>query len=102
MHAPLLWAIVAGFILGVFVRSIFPLGLAFAGFAALIATAALLLSLGDRSKAWSTIVVAVALLAFAGGVLRMHVAVKTGDPALTSELGTKVVIEGVVFAEPDV
>ncbi len=102
MGAKILWAVVVGFALGVFVRSLFPLGLAFAGFAVLIAVAILFLSLIDRSKVWPAIIVATALLAFAGGITRMHVAVEIGDPALTSQLGTKVVIEGIVFAEPDV
>src|SRR3989344_5690902 len=102
MSAKILYAVVGGFILGVFVRSLFPVGFAFAGLAVLIAVAVLLLSLNDRSKVRSTAVVALALLAFAGGVLRTHIAVETGDPALSSQLGAKVVIEGAVFAEPDV
>ena len=102
MGTKILYAVVAGFILGVFVRSLFPLGLAFAGFAVLIAVAFLALFLSDRSKARSAAVVALALFAFAGGIARTHVAVETGDPGLTSQLGTEVVIEGVVFAEPDV
>src|SRR3989338_4207523 len=102
MSAKILYAVVGGFILGVFVRSLFPVGFAFAGLAVLIAVAVLLLSLNDRSKVRSTAVVALAILAFAGGVLRTHIAVETGDPALSSQLGAKVVIEGAVFAEPDV
>ena len=102
MGANLLWAVVAGFILGVFVRSLFPLGLAFAGFAVVVAIAALLLSITDGTKVRSAVVVALALLAFAGGIARTHIAVETGDPRLTSQLGTEVVLEGIVFAEPDV
>ena len=102
MGANLLWAVVAGFILGVFVRSLFPLGLAFAGFAVVVAIAALLLSITDGTKVRSAVVVALALLAFAGGIARTHIAVETGDPRLTSQLGAKVVLEGIVFAEPDV
>ena len=102
MGAKILYAVVGGFILGVFVRSLFSVGFASAGFAVLLAVAVLLLSLNDRSKVRSAAVVALALLAFAGGIARTHIAVETGDPALSSQLGAKVVIEGAVFAEPDV
>lgn len=102
MGARILWTVVLGFIFGVFVRSLFPLGLAFAGFSVLIAVGTLLLSAIDRSKARSAILVAVALLACACGIARMHTVTYTGDSALTSQLNTKIVIEGIVFAEPDV
>ena len=102
MSAKVLYAVVGGFVLGVFVRSLCSVGLAFAAFSVVVAIAVLLLSLTDRSKVRSAIVVALALLAFAGGIVRTHIAVETGDTALTSQLGAKVVIEGVVFAEPDV
>jgi competence protein ComEC len=98
MGSRILWAVVGGFLVGVFVRSFVPIGFAFAGFAALLAVTALLLSRTTRG----TLVIAVALLAFAAGIARMDAASLSGDPVLTQKLDSKVTLEGMVSAEPDV
>lgn len=101
MGSRILWAIVAGFLIGVFARSFLPLGLAFAGFAVLLGIFGLALGYFDREKFAQYAIVAAALFAFAGGVARMDAATLSGNPELTAHLGQKVVLEGVVFDEPD-
>jgi competence protein ComEC len=111
MGSRVLYAIVGGFLAGVFVRSFVPLGLTFAGFPALLGLIAVLLGYfpaeggsapgGDVHKRKVLIVISVALFAFAGGIARMHISTLSGDPALTARLGQKVVLEGVVSDEPD-
>lgn len=96
-----MWAIVGGFLIGVFARSFFALGLAFVGFAILLAFAMLALSLIETHKCASVVIMAVALIAFALGIVRMNMVVLTGDPALTSAVGSQVTLEGVVTQEPD-
>src|SRR3989338_891960 len=99
--ARIFWAVVLGFLLGVFVRSFFPFGLAFAGFASLLAVAVFLLSFVERSKFTSLVVLAVAFFAFAGGIVRLDGSVLRGDSVLTEHLGKSITLEGVVLAEPD-
>ncbi|MDO8521746.1 MAG: ComEC/Rec2 family competence protein [bacterium] len=102
MKEYLLFAVIFGFLAGVFARSFFLLGSAVTGFAALLALASFLLAYIDETKRKPLIVIAVALLACAGGIWRMNSAVLIGDPELTSRIETKVVIEGVISDEPDV
>ncbi|MDP3965459.1 MAG: ComEC/Rec2 family competence protein [bacterium] len=102
MKEQILFAVISGFLAGVFARSFFPLGLAAVGFAALLAFASLIFAYIDESKRKSLIVIAVALLACAGGILRMNSAVLVGDPELTSRLNKEIIVEGVVSEEPDV
>ncbi len=102
MASRLLWAVVFGFLIGVFARSFVPLGLAFAGFAALLGGTALALAFLDRGKLRQPLVVAVTLFACAGGILRMDVATLAGDSVLTDRLGTTITLSGVAADEPDV
>ncbi|MCR4325679.1 MAG: DUF4131 domain-containing protein, partial [Patescibacteria group bacterium] len=100
-----LWAIVGGFLVGVFARSLFTIGPVFALFCALLALAVLLLSWlpeSSRASAQGALLTSLALMAIAGGVLRMDAAVLTGDPALTAHVGDSVTITGIVTQEPDV
>ncbi len=99
MAVKIFWSVVAGFAVGVFLRSFLPLGWYAAGFFGVLGVSLLLLSWGSRSKAG--IVIGMALLACTGGILRMHEARLVGDVALNQKLEQKVVIEGYVFEEPD-
>jgi len=101
MGARLVWTVVAGFIAGVFLRSIAPLGFSFVGFLLLCAVAVLLLSILNR-RVTQGVLVAVALLAGGIGILRMDAAVLVPDPTLAEQIGEEVTIEGFVFNEPDV
>ena len=102
MASRILWAVVGGFLVGVLIRSVFSISLTFAAFAFLLAIASLALILVERPRTKALIVIAVAFFALAGGIARMDAAILVGDPALTVQLDKKVVLEGEVFAEPDV
>ena len=99
-NARFLWAIVFGFLTGIFLRSFASLGFAFVGFLALLAVATLLTSLVSRKI--EGVVIVIALLALGGGILRMDAAILIPNPALTEKLGEEVTLEGIVFDEPDV
>ncbi len=102
MRTEVLWTLVAGFLIGVFVRSFTPLGLSVVAFGLLLATAMLALAFLDVSRKKPLIIVSVVFLAFAGGVARMHAATLEGDASLTERLDSPVTLEGYVTAEPDV
>lgn len=102
MSSKILWALVGGFLLGVFVRSFTSLGLSVVAFGILLGAAALTLAWLDRPR-WKTLaVVSVLCIAFASGIARMHVATFTGDSVLTERVGSTVTLEGYVTAEPDI
>jgi len=100
MSAHILWAIVTGFLAGVFLRSLAPTGLAFVGFIACLAFALIIIAALENKR--RVIVGAIALFALAAGILRMDAAAVVADPALEETLGEKITLEGVVFQEPDV
>jgi competence protein ComEC len=101
MGSRILWAVVAGFLLGVFARSFLPLGWSTVGFIVLLGGAALALGALERAKLAHLVVVAVALFSCAAGVARMHTAVLIGDPRLNARIGSPIVLEGVIADEPD-
>ena len=102
MGSHILWAIVGGFLLGVYLRSFMPLSYAFVWFAFLLAVGSMLLAFLDRTKLRALIVLAVALVACAAGIFRMDAAGLRGNPELTSRIGETITIEGRVVDEPDV
>ncbi len=102
MPVRILWAIVGGFLAGVFVRSLLPLGLASVGFVMLLSATAAVFSLFDRSKIRVLLVIAAALTAFSAGVVRVESIALRDDPQLTARIGSHVTITGVVANEPDV
>lgn len=101
MSARIFWAIVCGFLLGVFARSFLPVGISFAAFLALLASASLFLGLVERSKMRIYISISVALISCAGGIARMNSVVLSGDPLLNARIGTTVVLKGIISDEPD-
>lgn len=102
MSAKVLWAVIGGFLSGVFLASVHPLGYSFALFAVALGMIAGLFIFIDRRKRGTLVVIAVALVSLSIGIARMHVAARVGDPNLSAKIGEKVVLEGVVSAEPDV
>ncbi len=102
MGSNIVWAMVGGFLAGVFVRSFIALSWPFAAFFILFATASLAFIVVDRDKKYVFIGIAVLFVSFGAGIVRMDMAVQTGDAQLTSRIDKKVTLEGVVFAEPDV
>ncbi len=101
MGAQILWAIVCGFLGGVFVRSFFAFGWWTILFFMLLAGMVVVTAYVARGRKDFAIVAAIAICAIAAGSARMHVAVFEGDPALDVWVGEKVVIEGTVVDEPD-
>ncbi len=95
------WAIVGGFLLGVATRSFLPVGHAFIYLLLFLATVSVFLFSVGRLKI-GTLIIPVALVACALGIVRMDIATLSGDPLLTERLDTSVTIEGVVSTEPDV
>lgn len=102
MHARILWAVIAGFLCGVFIRSFFLLSWPFAAWWALIACALTLYAFFDARKREAIIVLAIAMLSFGAGLVRMDIAGMRGEPALTTRLDKKVSLVGIVMQEPDV
>ena len=77
-----------------------PLGISFVLLLSLSAVAATFLSVLTRSGARG-LIVSLALLASAAGVLRMEAAIVRPDALLVTALGNEIVLEGRVFNEPD-
>ncbi|MBI5457695.1 ComEC/Rec2 family competence protein [Candidatus Kaiserbacteria bacterium] len=102
MSVNVLWALVGGFLVGVFARSFFLVPWPFAAFLFLLSLGALALAYFERSKWQQLVVVSVALTACAAGIFRMDLASLRGAPELTSHLGETVTVEGLVVDEPDV
>lgn len=101
MGVPMLWALSLAFCGGVFLRSYAELGFAFCAFALLLAAAAAALALQGALPKKSAVLAASALVAFSGGVLRMEGSILSPDAQISAHVGERVVLEGVVFAEPD-
>src|SRR3569832_1543464 len=102
MHAPVLWALVIGFLAGVLLRSFVLLSRPFAALYALVACIAIAFSFFDARNLRIYVVAAVALAAFGGGIIRTDLATLTGDPHLDQYLNKTITIVGVVRDEPDV
>lgn len=100
MGSKVFWAVVFGFLSGVFLRSFALLSLSFALSLLLAGVSLVLLSYAEKKT--SALIASIALIACALGVARMNAAILTGDPHLSDRIGSKVVLEGVVVAEPDV
>lgn len=101
MSAHILWAVVIGFFVGVFLRSVFLISWPVALFFFLVGTVSVLYSQYDISYWRRYCVVAAALFSIAFGLLRMEVARIPSDVILDTQIGERVVIEGTVVAEPD-
>ena len=98
----MLWAVIIGFLIGIFTRSFLPLGISAVYFSVLLSAMAILFAFYDRLKAKHLTVAAIVLVSFGTGVVRMNSAVLVGDPALANRLGENITIEGVISDEPDV
>jgi competence protein ComEC len=101
MRVAVLWALVGGFLIGVFARSFLAFGWWTVLFFIVAAAAVLVTGFLARASMQKTVIVAAALCAIAAGGARMHVAAFSGDVALDVWVGERVVIEGVVSDEPD-
>jgi competence protein ComEC len=100
MGTRIFWALVAGCLAGIFVRSFFSVGWGGVGFLLILAVGLACVRYVVRSDI--ALVGVLFLIACAGGISRMHVATLHGDDALNQYLGHTVVLEGYIFEEPDV
>lgn len=102
MPVRIFWAIIIGFLAGVFLRSLASAGVALPLFALVLAGAFLsLASLGFLQRTHA-IIAAVALCALALGGMRMHYGVIIPDAALAARMERDVFLVGVVAEDPDV
>ena len=101
MNARIFWAVVGGFLLGVFARSFLPLGVSTIAFLTLLGVTALLLGYVERSRLRIYIIISVGLLSCAAGIARMHSAILSGDAILNAHIGSTVALEGIISDEPD-
>lgn len=102
MSVALFWATTFGFLFGIFSRSLLSLGWFDVGFIILLAVSLLSLAGMRRESSAALIIVSVALFAGGAGMVRMSAASLVSDQHLNAVLGEQVVLEGVVFEEPDV
>ena len=102
MSSRILWALVGGFLVGVFVRSFFLIPWPFAAFLSLLSLTALAFTYVESLKWRQLVIFSAALIACAAGILRMDSAGLHGAPKLTSHIGETITIEGLVVDEPDV
>ncbi|HVU75722.1 MAG TPA: ComEC/Rec2 family competence protein [Candidatus Paceibacterota bacterium] len=101
MGSKVLWAVVLGFLGGVFARSLFPLSWPFAAFFLVLACLALWIALMHaHARTWG-IVAAVVCAFLAVGIVRMDSVTLRGAPQFAPLIGRSATIEGIVSAEPD-
>ncbi|QQG38109.1 MAG: ComEC/Rec2 family competence protein [Candidatus Kaiserbacteria bacterium] len=100
MSARVLYGLSGGFLFGVFVGS-FDADLALAAFLLVLAAAAFAVARFGALRHEAAVLACVVLVAMAGGVVRVGAAAEPPDPQLSEAVGSRVTVEGVVFAEPD-
>lgn len=102
MAVRIFWTASIFFLLGVALRTMLPIGWVSMLFFAALAVVPFMYMLFTRSRERSLVLSLVALLTFAGGMMRMHVGIIEPEPLLDAYVGEKVVITGFVQDEPDV
>lgn len=101
MQAQILWAVVAGFLCGVFLRSFLQFGWWTILFFTALGAVAVVTAYVARTSVRDGIVIGIFCVALALGGARMHMSVLEGEPLLDVAISEKVAIEGVVTDEPD-
>ncbi len=102
MAVRIFWAIICGFVVGVSVQSIVPVGVVTLGWLVALAGLILLTHPFARVPLSVVMIAAFALVACAAGAMRMQSATVASDPTIDAFVGERVAIEGVIVAEPDV
>lgn len=102
MGTHILWALIFGFLTGVFVRSFVALGTVDIFFPVIIGGIAFAFAYLDRSKRRALFLVAIACVSLTAGMFRMQSALAVGDAELTARVGSTVVLSGIVADDPDV
>jgi competence protein ComEC len=93
------WSVMIAFFVGVALRLEISLGWEFIILCALVAFAVFVSVLGNKIEAG--IVVGITLLAFAGGIFRVHVDDIYKNTTLDTQIGEEITIGGIVVMEPD-
>ncbi len=93
-----LWAACAGFLAGIFARSLFPLG---SDVVFLCGVLVFGIYAAGFMRVRSAVVIAAFFFFCGGGIIRMESAVLKSDPILDQHIGRKVILEGFVIDEPD-
>ncbi|MBV9159795.1 MAG: ComEC family competence protein [Candidatus Kaiserbacteria bacterium] len=101
MPVKILWSVIFSFLAGVLLSSFVFLPPAFLAFLGVLAAVATFFAWSEPMKRDAFIVVAVALVSFSLGSMRMQTASRVGDPHLTAQIDKTVTIQGVVSEEPD-
>jgi len=102
MNGRIFWAVILGFLIGVFVRSIAPVTQMFALACIILFVACIGIAYLNREHRHAGILCGIALLSCALGIGRMDISTRSGDPLLSAHIEESVTIEGRVVAEPDV
>ena len=90
------WALIGGFVAGVFLRSVFTLDVWFAALVVLCAT--IVIACSHRKEKW---VIACAIAAVSLGIVRMDAGILHGDTVLNARLNKHVEFIGIITTEPD-
>lgn len=93
------WAVTIAFLTGIALRLTTPLGGEFIILCAFVATAVFVATFGNKKEAG--VVIGITLLAFAGGIFRVHVADISKNTTLDAQIGEETTIGGIVVMEPD-
>ncbi len=96
MKTAVFWGGVAGFVLGIIIRSLVPLGWSLALCVLLIGACVALVSRATAGAFFAAV-----LIMCGAGIVRMHAAAPVPDALLEGVLGSEVVLEGIVDREPD-
>lgn len=102
MAVRIFWTIIVGFLVGVLVQSIVPIGVVTLGWLVALAGLVLFSHPLARVPLPTALLTALALVACATGAVRMQSATVASDPTIDALVGERVEIEGVIVAEPDV
>ena len=102
MAARILWALVVGLLFGVYLRSVADISWPVAGLFVLLGLIVLLAAYMDITKHRAALLIAVALVACAVGIVRMDTATLEVPHELVQVVGEEVVLIGRVAEEPDV
>ena len=90
------WSTIGGFLGGVFLRSVISFGWEGLVFAVVLAIGIVLTTRSQKG-----LIIACFICAFGCGAARMELAIPDRDASLDTKIGSKVVVEGIVFEEPD-
>lgn len=96
-----MWAVILGFVIGVFTRSFYAFGNAFPLWFVLVGCVLAALGMWERTRSHRYLALAFFLFALALGAARMDAAIPLHAPALERLVGETVALDGVLTSAPD-